>query len=61
MYKEKGQLALALENYRHAVQLKADFVDGYINLAAALVQAGELEQAITAYRTALHYNPVSDL
>lgn len=59
VYKEKGQLSQALENYRHAVQLKPDFVDGHINLAAALVAAGELERAIQTYHTALHYNPVS--
>ena len=59
VYKEKGQLQEALENYRHAVRLKPDFLDGYINLAAALVAAGEMEQAVQAYITALGYNPVS--
>lgn len=49
----------ALENYRHAVRLKPDFIDGYINLAAALVAAGDMEQAVQAYVTALQYNPVS--
>ena len=44
---------------RHAVQLKPDFIDGYINLAAALVSAGDLEQAVHAYLSALQYNPVS--
>ena len=34
-------------------------MDGYINLAAALVAAGELHQAVEAYMTALRYNPVS--
>ncbi len=61
VYKEKGQLQEALENYRHAVRLKPDFIDGYINLAAALVAAGEMEQAVQAYVTALQYNPVSGL
>ena len=61
VYKERGQLAQALENYHHAVKLKPDFVDGYINLASALVAAGELERAIQAYSTALRYNPVSVL
>ena len=28
VYKEKGQLADALENYRHAVKIKSDFIDG---------------------------------
>lgn len=59
MYKERGQLQEALENYKHAVRLKPDFIDGYINLAAALVAAGDMEQAVQAYVTALQYNPVS--
>ena len=58
VYKERNQLSDALENYRHAVRLKPDFIDGYINLAAALVAAGDMEQAVQAYVTALQYNPV---
>jgi len=58
VFKERGQLQEALENYRHAVRLKPDFIDGYINLAAALVAAGDMEQAVQAYVTALQYNPV---
>lgn len=61
VFKERGQLAEALSNYRHAVRLKPDFIDGYINLAAALVAAGDLEQAVQAYVTALQYNSVSPL
>ncbi|XP_041359441.1 UDP-N-acetylglucosamine--peptide N-acetylglucosaminyltransferase 110 kDa subunit-like [Gigantopelta aegis] len=57
VFKERGQLQDALENYRHAVRLKPDFIDGYINLAAALVAAGDMEQAVQAYVTALQYNP----
>ena len=48
----------ALENYHHAITLKPEFVDGYINLAAALVAANELHKAVEAYMTALKYNPV---
>lgn len=58
VYKERGQLQEALENYKHAVRLKPDFIDGYINLASALVAAGDMEQAVQAYVTALQYNPV---
>jgi tetratricopeptide (TPR) repeat protein len=58
VYKERGQLQEALENYRHAVRLKPDFIDGYINLAAALVAARDMEQAVQAYVTSLQYNPV---
>ncbi len=61
VYKERGQLPEALENYKHAVRLKPDFIDGYINLAAALVAAGDMEQAVQAYVTALQYNPVSSM
>ena len=60
VFKERGQLKDALDNYRHAVKLKPDFIDGYINLAAALVAAGDLEGAVNAYATALQYNPVSE-
>ena len=59
VYKERGQLQEALDNYRHAVRLKPDFIDGYINLAAALVAAGDMEGAVQAYVSALQYNPVS--
>lgn len=61
VYKERGQLQEALENYKHAVRLKPDFIDGYINLAAALVAAGDMEQAVQAYVSALQYNPVCKL
>ena len=59
VYKERNQLQEALENYRHAVRLKPDFIDGYINLAAALVAAGDMEGAVQAYVSALQYNSVS--
>lgn len=59
VYKERGQLQEALENYQHAVRLKPDFIDGYINLAAALVADRDMEQAVQAYVTALQYNSVS--
>ncbi|MCP9259053.1 hypothetical protein DINM_002031 [Dirofilaria immitis] len=54
---ERNQLAEALENYKIAVSLKPDFIDGYINLAAALVATGDLDQAVNAYVSALQYNP----
>lgn len=59
VYKERNQLPEALENYKHAVRLKPDFIDGYINLAAALVAAGDMEGAVQAYVSALQYNAVS--
>ncbi|CAD6188370.1 unnamed protein product [Caenorhabditis auriculariae] len=57
VFKERGQLAEALENYKHAVKLKPEFIDGYINLAAALVAGGDLDFAVQAYLNALKYNP----
>ncbi|CAI4229118.1 unnamed protein product [Auanema sp. JU1783] len=57
VFKERGELAEALENYKYAVRLKPDFIDGYINLAAALVAGGDLDQAVHAYLRALQYNP----
>lgn len=58
VYKERNQLKEALENYRYALRLRPDFIDGYINLASALVAAQDLEGAVKAYATALQYNPV---
>ena len=57
VYKERGQLSEALDNYRHAVRLKPDFVDGHINLAIALEAAGDMEGTVQAYESALQYNP----
>ncbi|CAJ0580940.1 unnamed protein product, partial [Mesorhabditis spiculigera] len=57
VFKERGQLQEALDNYRHAVRLKPEFIDGYINLASALVASGDLDQAVTAYCSALQHNP----
>jgi len=57
LYKDHVQISSDLEGYRHAVRQKPDFIDGYINLATALVAAGDMEQAIQAYLSALHYNP----
>lgn len=61
VFKERGQLKEAIENYRHALSIKPDFIDGYINLAAALVAYGDTESAVNAYATALQYNPVNYL
>ncbi|VDD83022.1 unnamed protein product [Mesocestoides corti] len=57
VFKERGQLKEAIDNYRHALSIKPDFIDGYINLAAALVAIGDTESAVSAYATALQYNP----
>ena len=57
VFKERGQLGDALQNYRHAITLKPDFIDGYINLAAALVSATDMEGAVHAYLSALQCNP----
>ena len=43
VYKETGKLAMALENYRYALRLKPDFIDGYLNMAAALVASGDMD------------------
>lgn len=56
IYKEQVQTN-DLESYRHAIRQKSGFIDGCINLATALVAAGDMDQAIQAYLSALHYNP----
>jgi protein O-GlcNAc transferase len=56
VYKEQGQITRALEYYRYAVTLKRDFIDGYVNLAAALTSIQEWEGAIQAHLDALSIN-----
>ena len=41
------------------MRLKPNFIDEYINLAATLVAAGDMEGAVQAYVSSLQYNPVS--
>jgi hypothetical protein len=43
-------------NYENILILTSNI--GYINLAAALVAAGDMEGAVQAYVSALQYNPV---
>lgn len=50
-------LPQALENYKYALRLKPDFIDGYINMAAALVASGDMEGAVSSYLSALALNP----
>ena len=59
--KEKGQLTEAIENYKHALRIKPEFIDGYLNLAAAFVAAGHMESAISTYMIVLNNNPVSSV
>lgn len=47
----------AVEHYQHALCFKPDFIDSYINPAAALVAAGDSEVAVQAYISTLQYNP----
>lgn len=57
IFKDHIQTTADLESYRIAVRRKPDYIDGYISLATALVAAGDMDQAIQAYLSALHYNP----
>jgi protein O-GlcNAc transferase len=56
VYKENGDVKQALEYYRYAVSLKPDFIDGYVNLAAALTSIQDFEGAIQAHLDALSIN-----
>lgn len=53
----KIQALQDLENSRLIVGQKPGTIDGYVKLAGALVAAGNMDQAIQAYFSALHYNP----
>ncbi len=47
----------ALELYKQAIALDDSYVAAYINAGAILLDRGDLTQAETMFRTALHWNP----
>jgi len=47
----------AITHYQTALALKPDYVEVYINLAAALNSFGKHQEAIACYHKALEYNP----
>lgn len=49
----KGESTRAMDCFRHALYLKADFVPAYINLGNVLHIVGQLEEAVQEYQTAL--------
>lgn len=53
VYTEIGQTAKALDSFQKAVEVKPDFLLGYINLGAVSYLAGEQERALAAFTKAL--------
>ena len=47
----------AMQHYRQALRLKADYADAYNNLGKAQDDLGRTEEAIKLYRAALHLRP----
>jgi len=53
LHSNLGQEEKALEEYRTALRLDPEFVEGHVNLAMLLAQRGETEEAITHFRRAI--------
>lgn len=52
-----GELDAAIEKYRRAVELDADFFDGWQALGMALMKQGQLKEAIGAAMMATELEP----
>lgn len=52
-----GELTAALDCFREAVRIKADYADGWYNAGVALLRLGRYPQAIAAYRYSLELEP----
>lgn len=57
VYYEQGLIDLAIDTYRHAIELQPNFPDAYCNLANALKEKGQVQEAEDCYNTALRLCP----
>lgn len=53
----QGQLPAALEHYRHALDLEADFFEALVNRGNVELDLGQLDAAIASFRRALALRP----
>jgi tetratricopeptide (TPR) repeat protein/SAM-dependent methyltransferase len=51
------RLQEAIDAYCHAITLKPDFVDAYINLGSVVLSLGQREEAMALYRQAIAISP----
>ena len=56
-YKSRGQLDMAMAEYRTALRLKPDYAEAHNNLATAYAARGQLDMAIAEFRTVLWLYP----
>jgi tetratricopeptide (TPR) repeat protein len=54
-------LPLAIETYRHVVELSPNWIEAHINLGVACYQAGQLQEAREAFRTAVELDPLNGI
>jgi tetratricopeptide (TPR) repeat protein len=52
-----GQSQSAIENYQHAIRIKADYPDPHMNLGVALAKINKPEEALEQYQQALRIKP----
>jgi tetratricopeptide (TPR) repeat protein/capsular polysaccharide biosynthesis protein len=55
-YLEQGEAAIAVDYWRSLLAQQPEAVDGWCNLAAALMQTGQLAEALRCLKTALRLN-----
>lgn len=56
IYKERGQRALAMADFRRCIELRPDLVEAKVQLAAYLLEAGNAPEAVPLLESALRYD-----
>ena len=60
-YASLGRTGEAMEQFRLALSLRADYSNARLNLGNALVRAGRFDEGIAEYRRILEGNPSDEL
>jgi protein O-GlcNAc transferase len=56
-YKATGQLEIAVQSFKRAVEIKSDFADAHYNLGLTLQELNQLDDAVNCYEKALMIKP----
>ena len=59
LYKDEGQLEMAIAEYRKALSIKPDFAEALNNLAVAYMMQGEYARALSLFRKIIELQPDS--
>ena len=56
-YYDEGKYKDAIESYKHAIEIKPDYVEAYFSLGVVYTQMGMYQEAVNAHKQAIQINP----